>query len=465
MIEQPGPIYLRYLVDIHKKYLMNYEFNTSCLAKRRIFLAHYQTITYSQTSCGANSFHFPSHGKPFSLRLALSPSRVFLNKFLDNKFKGFLIDDIDINDSDDIDASDAIDDSDDIDCDLDTELELLTMMNALTMDMMSEIDQFYITLQFELAKAMSPCIIWIPNIHDLDVNEANYLSLGLLVNYLSKDCEKCSTRNILVIASTHIPQKVDPALIAPNKLNTCIKIRRLLIPQQRKHFFTLSYTRGFHLEKKMFHTNGFGSITVGSNARDLVALTNEALSISITQKKSIIDTNTIRSALHRQTWDLRSQKKSCNEWDSYLYKWYFELGTSMKKLTRLLYLLSCFAGSVAQDLWSLPGPDEKNGITSYGFIENDSDLVHDLLEVEGALVGSSRTEKDCGQFDNDRVTLLLRSEPGNPLYMMQNGSCSIVDQRNLYEKYESEFEEEEGKGVLDPQQIEEDLFNHIVWTP
>ena len=125
MIEQPGSIYLRYLVDIHKKYLMNYEFNTSCLAERRISLAHYQTITYSQTSCGANSFHFPSHEKPFSLRLALSPSRgilvigsigtgrsylvkylatnsyvpfitVFLNKFLDNKPKGFLIDDIDI---------------------------------------------------------------------------------------------------------------------------------------------------------------------------------------------------------------------------------------------------------------------------------------------------------------------------------------------------------------------------------
>nr|QIT05781.1 Ycf2 protein [Gynostemma burmanicum (nom. inval.)]QIT05798.1 Ycf2 protein [Gynostemma burmanicum (nom. inval.)] len=526
MIEQPGAIYLRYLVDIHKKYLMNYEFNTSCLAERRTFLAHYQTITYSQTSCGANSFHFPSHGKPFSLRLALSPSRgilvigsigtgrsylvkylatnsylpfitVFLNKFLDNKPKGFLIDD-----SDDIDDSGGIDDSDDIDRDLDTELELLTMMNALTMDMMPEIDRFYITLQFELAKAMSPCIIWIPNIHDLDVNESNYLSLGLLVNYLSRDCERCSTRNILVIASTHIPQKVDPALIAPNKLNTCIKIRRLLIPQQRKHFFTLSYTRGFHLEKKMFHTNGFGSITMGSNVRDLVALTNEALSISITQKKSIIDTNIIRSALHRQTWDLRSQvrsvqdhgilfyqigravaqnvllsncsidpisiymkKKSCNEGGSYLYKWYFELGTSMKKLTILLYLLSCSAGSVVQDLWSLPGPNEKNGITSYGLVENDSDLVHGLLEVEGALVGSSQTEKDYSRFDNDRVTLLLRPEPRNPLDMIQNRSCSIVDQRFLYEQYESEFEEGEGEGVLDPQQIEEDLFNHIVWAP
>ncbi|MBA0621407.1 hypothetical protein Godav_007034, partial [Gossypium davidsonii] len=66
-----------------------------------------------------------------------------------------------------------------------------------------------------------------------------------------------------------------------------------------------------------------------------------------------------------------------------------------------------------------------------------------------------------GQFDNDRVTLFLRSEPENPLYMMQNGSYSIVDQKNLYEKYESEFEEGEGEGVLDPQQIEEDLFNRI----
>ncbi|MBA0642334.1 hypothetical protein Goklo_026739, partial [Gossypium klotzschianum] len=34
--------------------------------------------------------------------------------------------------------------------------------------------------------------------------------------------------------------------------------------------------------------------------------------------------------------------------------------------------------------------------------------------------------------------------------MMQNGSCSIVDQRNLYEKYESEFEEGEREEVLDP---------------
>nr|QXO02788.1 Ycf2 [Cheirostylis moniliformis]QXO02805.1 Ycf2 [Cheirostylis moniliformis] len=532
MIEQPRSISLRYLVAIHKQDLLNYEFNRSCLAERRIFLAHYQTIAYSQTSCGTNSFDSPSpHGKPFSLRLALSPSRgilvigsigtgrsclvkylatnsyvpfitVFPNKFLDDKPKSYPIEDID-----------SIDDIniDDIEDDLDIDTKLLTMYMTY---MTSKRDPFYIdiiTLQFELAKAMSPCIIWIPNIHDLHVNASNYLSLGLLENYLSRDCERCSTGKILVLASTHIPQKVDPALIAPNKFNTCIKIRRLLLPQQRKHFFILSYTRGFHLEKRMFHTNGFGSINMGSNARDLVALINEALSISITQKKSIIETNTIRSALHRKTWDFRSHirsvqdhgilfyqigravaqnvlisncpidpisiymKKKSSKGDLYnLYKWYFELGTSMKKFTILLYLLSCSAGSVAQDFWSSSRPNEKNWIASYGFVENDSDLVHGLLlllllevvEVEGALVlaGSSRTEKDCSQFDKNRVTLLLRSEPRNQLDMMQKGSCSIVDQRFLYEKYESGFEEFE-EGALDPQQIEEGFFNHIVWAP
>ncbi|MCE3051639.1 hypothetical protein HAX54_050400 [Datura stramonium] len=80
-------------------------------------------------------------------------------------------------------------------------------------------------------------------------------------------------------------------------------------------------------------------------------------------------------------------------------------------------------------------------------VENDSDLVHGLLEVEGSLVGSSQTEKDCSQFDNDRVTLLLRPEPRNPLDMMQKGSWSIPDQRFLYEKCESEFEEGEGEGA------------------
>lgn len=67
------------------------------------------------------------------------------------------------------------------------------------------------------------------------------LGVGGLLNSLSGDCEGRSTRNTLVIASTHIPKKVDPPLIAPDRFNTCIKIRRLRSTQQRESFFTLSY--------------------------------------------------------------------------------------------------------------------------------------------------------------------------------------------------------------------------------
>lgn len=70
----------------------------------------------------------------------------------------------------------------------------------------------------------------------------------------------------------------------------------------------------------------------------------------------------------------------------------FELGTGVKKLMILLYLKSFF-GSIAQDFWSLPPLDEKNGIAFYRHVNNDFYLVHSLLEVQGVLVGCLRIEQ------------------------------------------------------------------------
>nr|QTI91396.1 Ycf2 [Ferocactus setispinus] len=553
MIEQPGAIYLRHLVDIHQKSLMNYEFNTSCLAERRVFLAHYQTITYSQTSCGANSFHFPSHEKPFSLSVDLSPSKgilvmgstgigrsylvkylatnsyvpfitVFLKKFTDqmpvlsSSFFGGENDDIDMEDLiyGDLRANESdseLHDSYDSDVDVEEDLEVLALdlyEDNMLFELVKEIEPFNLVFQFAFVKIMSPCIIWIPNIHDLRLTRSNYLSHSLLVKYISENCERSSTN--LVIASTDIPQKVDPSLIAPNRLNTCMKIRRLLIPQRRKQLFTLSSTKGFHLEKEMFQTNGFGSITLSSNVRDLVALTNEVLSISIARKKSIIDTNTIRLALHRQTWGFRfyqiptehhgillyqigrilvqsvllshclmdpislyMKRDLCETMDSHLHKWYFELGTSMKKLTILLYLLSCSAGSVAQDLWSTPGPDKEKEILSCEFFYEDYTIVQGLLEIEDILAGLEplRTEEE-----DDLVPFLILPKQRNPLDRMKDGFFSILDFKSLYKEYNSkrdddrpskEYEwglvENEYYGDYEAEDSAQKLSNHIVWAP
>nr|YP_010392096.1 hypothetical protein RF2 [Cyananthus lobatus]YP_010392119.1 hypothetical protein RF2 [Cyananthus lobatus]UPX07705.1 hypothetical protein RF2 [Cyananthus lobatus]UPX07728.1 hypothetical protein RF2 [Cyananthus lobatus] len=549
MIEEPGEFYLRNIVDIHKKDLLNYEFNTSCLAEKRIFLAYYQAITYAKTSSGADPFPVPSHRKPFSLRVSLSPSRGILvigsiglgrsylvnylaknsylplitilpHKFRDTIFRSedeFTDDEDDFGSDDEsmdcetrndieivreeIHALDYIDrdinDSANHDRNIDLELELLTIMSeedeSEGMDTIWRVSSLYLCLQFELAKAMSPCIIWIPNIHEVELN-STFFYLGLLVHLLSWDSESSSTRNSLVIASTHLPQKMDPSLIALKRLNTCIKVRRPLISQQRKHFLTLSYTSGFRLEKKIFHTNGLESITMGSTAREVVALTNEALSISLSQGKSIIDDNTIRCALHRQTWDLRAHvrpvrnsrmlfyqigravthnlllsncptdaisiymfKKLCSEGDSYVYRWYCQLGMSMKRLTILLYLLTCSAGSVAQDLWSRPGPDENNGIASGRLVENNSDLVHGLLEIESVLAGISPREKDCSQFDKDPVR--FRPQPRNPSARMHRAFGSILDQIVLDAPQTIDLP---GGKKFNPKKM---LSEFIVWSP
>ncbi|GJS38601.1 hypothetical protein Tco_0563644 [Tanacetum coccineum] len=64
----------------------------------------------------------------------------------------------------------------------------------------------------------------------VDVHEDSSCSdlintFGLLVNLLFMDYE---TRNILVIASTHIPQKVDPALIAPRTTARTERMRTIV---------------------------------------------------------------------------------------------------------------------------------------------------------------------------------------------------------------------------------------------
>ncbi|GMN22788.1 hypothetical protein TIFTF001_045703 [Ficus carica] len=46
-----------------------------------------------------------------------------------------------------------------------------------------------------------------------------------------------------------------------------------------------------------------------------------------------------------------------------------------------------------------------------------------------------------------------------------SGEVGIGEHSSWGGQYKSEFEEGEGEGVLDPQRIEEDLFNHIVWAP
>nr|YP_010184960.1 Ycf2 [Pseudotsuga brevifolia]QVH34639.1 Ycf2 [Pseudotsuga brevifolia] len=486
---QPGLIHLRYLAYTYQKDLMNYEFDQFCLTERWVFLAFCQKITSSQILCQTNPTF---HGNYLSLHSGSLLSKGILLIGPMKTGRSYLVKSI---------AADSYVPLIKISLDKlvygpylnypDTGSINIDFENLVT----EKMQQFHLT--FELAKRMSPCIIWIPNIHELNVNDLTLSLLGfdltdsflgLLVHHLSRD--KDSLRNILVIAPTHIPQKVDPALIAPNRLDRSINIRMLVIPQRQREFPILLRSKGFYSEKELSCSNEFASRTIGYDARDLAALVNEALLISITRNKSVIDTNTIRLALQKhissfQSMDgsgqndkrliykvgkaviqntlrrnspmnpLSTKKELWKKRFSYLSEWYLEPSiaeTTMKEFTILPHILGCLAGAAARDSWSISERNRENWIPLDRFAEHDFDLASSLLEsllVEFPWLGICR-----GKSDKDQITFVPQPKTRNHLDMIR-----------FLKEYELKFIQETLGAKKMDRDTDEELINNIVWAP
>nr|UXF57925.1 hypothetical chloroplast RF21 [Gastrodia bawanglingensis] len=518
--DQPGFISLHYLLDIHQIDISTYIFRLKkyILLEKHILLSHFHKITYSQIFCVFNR----SNEKPFSLRLSLSYKGVlvigsivtglsyfiqyitkiplvplitiFISKFWGYKQKTTKLFDYFDN------HVNSVKDTDDI---------YIKNINMLTMSTASNLDQLGLILQFELAKEISPCIIWIPNIHYLQMSEF-YIGVGILDNYLFGDIERSSLGKILVIASTQIPKKVDPVLIDTNRFNICIKIRGLILSQQRKQFFIISYTKGFYFENKMFRSNKNKRNTDSFTMIDLITIINEVLSLSITRNSYNIDMNTIISAYHIINWNYTSKiisikkndillyqigrafinnvfirdfildpisiymnNKSYIRWNYYLYKWYLEFGTSIKKLTILFYIFSCSAGLIAKDLCSLY-EEVGNKIILYEFIDNEFYIVKGLLQLEVDvsiyLPNFFGIERELHNSYNNKITLFNRLKL---IYwkewfdVIKDKLFSIIYNQFIFIKknYELEFYnniyEDEGKFL----QFENDSVQNITWAP
>nr|YP_010309947.1 hypothetical protein MRX01_pgp025 [Larix griffithii]UMY72448.1 hypothetical protein [Larix griffithii] len=483
---QPGIIYLQYVAYTYQKDLMNYEFDQFCLTERSVFLAFCQKITSSQifiqTNPALNITPFSLHSGSLLSKgiLLIAPIetgqsclvksiatdsyvpliKISLDKFLSGQYLNYP-------------------DTQSIDPDFE---------NLVT----EKMQQFHLT--FELAKRMSPCIIWIPNIHELNVNDLTLgldlteSFLGLLLHHISRD--KDSLRNILVIASTHIPQKVDPALISPNRLDRSINIRMLVNLQRRMVLPILLGMKGFYSEKEWSSSNECASRTIGCDARDLTALVNEALLISITRKKSVIDTNTIRLALHKQISNSKSmdgsdqndkiliykvgkaviqntlrrnspmnslstKKELWKKRFSYLSEWYLEPSiaeTTMKELTILPHILGCLAGSAARDSWSISERNRENWIPLDRFAEHDFYLASSLLEsllVEFPWSGICR-----GKSDKDQITFVPQPKTRNNLDIIR-----------FLKEYELKFIQETLGAKQMDRDTDEELISKVVWAP
>nr|YP_009682215.1 Ycf2 [Fissidens nobilis]QDQ38638.1 Ycf2 [Fissidens nobilis] len=340
-----------------------------------------------------------------------------------------------------------------------------------------------LNLILELAEKLSPCIIWMQNIHELNVNRSTQnvesdptFLLGIFLKYFQTAFRKKYTTNIVIIGSTHLPKKVDPALISPNRLDRLINIRMFNILQRQKKISILlhsKYSKYFYSKNKKSCINEFGYRTMGYNARDLAGLINEISLINITQNQTIIEKKIIRLAFHRQILgstyinnklnftqnygilfykvgkviiqNLFLENSSKNPlyfgndlWKKkfyYLSKWYLEpsiFESTIKEFTILPYILGCLAGLAARDSWSILENKPDNLISLDKAAENDFYLACGILE--SLLIEFSWLETFEKKNTNKKKILNFQFQTKNPLYMIKKGLFSQNIKNKLLNK-------------------------------
>nr|YP_010335541.1 Ycf2 protein [Equisetum ramosissimum]UNI91847.1 Ycf2 protein [Equisetum ramosissimum]UVF34859.1 Ycf2 protein [Equisetum ramosissimum] len=318
-------------------------------------------------------------------------------------------------------------------------------------------------MTFGLARRLSPCIIWIQDIHELNVNrfvnslesDPKYL-LCELVKILTDKSSKSPTKNNIVIAPTHTPTRIDPSLLLPERFQQVIYLCAVNVVQRQKEFPVLLRVKGLSLKNFLFYSDEFGYRTMGYNKRDLSVLANETSAISISRNQRNVCTNTIKLALLKQILvvtylDDKSQlnpsyemiayrigkaiiqKSLLNKFHldflaagnrllksrfSFLSTWYLEPSITdsvIKELTLFAYISGCLAGVAARDAWFMLDNKREDFISLDPNVTNDLSLSFAVLE--SLLSEFTKLELIKNPFSKRGLSL----ESQDTLYMLQTG--------------------------------------------
>nr|YP_009548450.1 conserved hypothetical chloroplast protein Ycf2 [Pityrogramma trifoliata]YP_009548466.1 conserved hypothetical chloroplast protein Ycf2 [Pityrogramma trifoliata]AYW15271.1 conserved hypothetical chloroplast protein Ycf2 [Pityrogramma trifoliata]AYW15287.1 conserved hypothetical chloroplast protein Ycf2 [Pityrogramma trifoliata] len=285
-----------------------------------------------------------------------------------------------------------------------------------------------LTIVFEIAEELSPCTLWVQDIHELNIHRSyNKLEADpkfLLCQILKNIGHKLGNSNIrknVVIATTHVPARIDPASVAPNRLNQLINFRKSNGRQRQKELSILLRIKGFHIGANPPFLESTVSGTTGYSKRDLFFLANEVLLIGTSRRKNFVCSNAIGLALHRQhstVSDMGNGVKSDSGWEIssyeiaeatlknslidsyltdipflgrdalkmrfyYLSNWYVEPSITkptIDEFTMFSHLLGLLAELVARDSFQMDMRKKENFIVLDKIVENDLNLACGVLE-------------------------------------------------------------------------------------
>ena len=161
----------------------------------------------------------------------------------------------------------------------------------------------------ELAKMLSPCILWISDLHEFHakhnirhqqgkIYDASLL-LTILLKIMGNDLVPERKSNITLVGSSHSPGLLDPKFVSRHRLDLIVNLRKPSFIQRQKIFANLLHSNQLNIQgNRAFYE--LGSNSIGYSLRDITGLVNEILLIKSTKNTKLIDTNTVRLAIYRQ---------------------------------------------------------------------------------------------------------------------------------------------------------------------
>nr|YP_010125638.1 putative chloroplast RF2 [Pseudocrossidium replicatum]QCT81826.1 putative chloroplast RF2 [Pseudocrossidium replicatum] len=490
--------YLEKLTENYQKNLINYPFNKFYLAENLVFLSFWQKTTSLYVSGQFATLRSTFYKKPVPLELKLFSSKGLLLIGSLETGRSYLVKTIAANSFVPL-------------IKISIHKLLYNKPDIITESWMNILMESLrrLNLILELTEKLSPCIIWMQNIHELNVNRLTQnvesdptFLLGIFLKYFQTVLKRKYTNSLVIIGSTHLPKKVDPALISPNRLDQLINIRMSNILQRQKKISILlhsQYSNYFYSKNKKSCINEFGYRTMGYNARDLSGLINEILLISIAQNQTIIENKIIRLAFHRQALGSTYINNQINFTQNYgilfykvgkviiqnfflknfsrnplyfgndlwkkkfyyLSKWYLEpsiFESTVKEFTILPHILGCLAGLAARDSWFILENKPDNLISLDKFAENDFYLACGILE--SFLIEFSWLEILKNKTTNKTKKLNFQFQKKNPLYLIKKGLFSIMNQN----KKNKLLNKSVNQTILYKKQFYQ-LSSNISWAP
>nr|YP_001023676.1 hypothetical chloroplast RF2 [Angiopteris evecta]A2T308.1 RecName: Full=Protein Ycf2 [Angiopteris evecta]ABG79575.1 hypothetical chloroplast RF2 [Angiopteris evecta] len=491
LIKEPGLNYLRFLVETCQKDLIKYQICNFESAEKWVLSALQQKILFPQKIWQDNSLNIPSYQTPASLQLGSFPSKGILLIGPMETGRSYLIKNL---------AADSYLPS--IRIPVNKLLYNKLDFKNTPATILSKQSLLRLNLLFESAEKMSPCIIWIQDIHELNINRFGHRSeadpkllLCSVLKNISNSSFNSYTKNNIVIASTHMPTKVDPAIISPNRLDQLINLRILTNCQRQKEFPVLLGVKGFDSKADSAFLKKLGYKTMGYSKRDLSVLANEALLIGITLNTSFVCSDTIRLSLHKQISAVTytdNESRFSLKYEILFYKigkaiirntlintssidfsfvqnnllkrrfyflsnWYLEPAiteSTIKEFTILPHILGFLAGFAARDSWFILENKKENFIFIDKVVENDLNLSVAILE--GLLTEFSYLEI-CEKKLDEVFVPPPQSKARNFLNMMQQG-LSLNTNKQIVRKidrYKS----------LSSVRSERNIPRSIAWSP